>query len=100
MSEQGGLMAKSVPIWRLSCSCLGALLSTAIFTASAADKPKFSTLTYGNGKEYKTSFYDSHLLGELSAPGDSSVLVFSGRPSGLCDLPDCDPETTVYFQAT
>lgn len=79
---------------------LSALLLTTIFTATVAGEPKYSTLIYGNGKEYKTSFYDAHLLGELSVRGNGPILVFSGRPSLPCALPDCDSETTVYFQST
>jgi hypothetical protein len=100
ISGQGGLMAKSWQIWRLSCACLIALFATTMVTATVADEPKYSTLIYDNGKEYKTSFYDAHLLGELTVRGHGPILVYSGRPSGPCSLPDCDPETTVYFQST
>jgi hypothetical protein len=71
-----------------------------MFTATVAGEPKYSTLIYGNGKEYKTIFYDAHLLGELSVPGNGPILVYSGRPSLPCALPDCDSETTVYYQST
>jgi hypothetical protein len=77
-----------------------ALLLTTIFTAAVAAEPAHSTLIYGNGKEYKTSFYDAHLLGELPERGNGPILVFSGRSGRPCALPDCDPETTVYFQST
>jgi hypothetical protein len=93
-------MANSVLIWRLSGACLSALLATAVFAATVAGEPKYSTLIYGNGKEYKTNFYDAHLLGELSVRGNGPILVYSGRPSLPCALPDCDSETTVYFQST
>src|SRR5580700_7202410 len=79
---------------------LSALLPTTIFTAAVSGEPEYSTLIYGNGKEYKTIFYDAHLLGELSVPGKGPILVYSGTPSLPCALPDCDPETTVYFQST
>src|SRR5258708_13854825 len=79
---------------------LSALLLTTIFAATVAGGPKCSTLIYGNGKEYKTSFYDAHLLGELSVRGNGPILVFSGRRSLPCALADCDSETSVYFQST
>jgi hypothetical protein len=93
-------MSKSVPIWHLSCAYLPMLLATTMFTVSYAGESKDSTLIYDNGKEYKTNFHHAHLLGELSVPGNSPILVFSGRPNGPCARPDCDPETTVYFQST
>ena len=94
------MAAKSVLIWRLSGACLSVLLATTMFTATVAGEPKYSTLIYGNGKKYKTNFYDAHLLGELSIRGNGTILVYSGRPSLPCTLPDCDSETTVYFQST
>jgi hypothetical protein len=69
-------------------------------TPATAGEPAHSTLIYSNGKEYKTSFYDSHLLGELPVRGNGPILVYSGRPGRPCALPNCDAETTVYFQAT
>jgi hypothetical protein len=96
----GGFMAKPVLIWHLSWACLFVLLATSMLTATIAGEPKYSTLIYGNGKEYKTNFHDAHLLGELSVRGNGPILVYSGRPSLPCALPDCDSETTVYFQST
>jgi hypothetical protein len=93
-------MIKSTPIWRLSRDCLSALLLTTTFTAAVAGEPKYSTLIYGNGQKFKTNFYDAHLLGELQVRGNGPILVFSGRPSLPCELPDCDSEATVYFQWT
>jgi hypothetical protein len=100
ISGHGELMTKIAAIWPLSCDCFSALLLTTIFTAAVAGEPAHSTLIYDNGKEYKTSFYDAHLLGELSVRGNGPILVYSGRPSLPCALPDCDWETTVYFQST
>ena len=71
-----------------------------MFTAAAAAEPAHSTLIYSNGKEFKANFYDAHLLGELPVRGNGPILVFSGRPSRPCALPDCDAKTTVYFQPT
>jgi hypothetical protein len=79
---------------------LSALLLTTIFTAAVAGEPAYATLVYDNGQEFKTNFYDAHLLGTLSVRGNSPILVYSGRPSLPCALPDCDSETTVYFQWT
>jgi hypothetical protein len=94
-------MTNLVGSWRLSRNLLSVLLMTTIFTAAAvAGEPKYSTLIYDNNKEYKTNFYDAHLLGELPVRGNGPILVFSGRPSLSCEIPDCDAETTVYFQPT
>lgn len=79
---------------------LSALLPTTISSAAVAGEPAYSTLIYSNAREYKTNFFDAHLLGELPVRGNGPILVFSGRPSSPCALPDCDAETTVYFQAT
>ena len=73
---------------------------TMFATVAVAGKPEYSTLVYDNGKRFKTNFYDARLLGELSVPNSGPILVFSGKPSGPCDLPYCDPETSVYFQPT
>jgi hypothetical protein len=73
-------------------------LLVATFASGLADDPKYSKLTYGDGKEYQTTFYDARLLGELPVPGGEPILVFSGRSSLPCPPPDCDSETSIYFQ--
>ena len=62
----------------------------------------YSTLIYGDGKQFKTEFHGARLLGELpAAAGGSPILVISGRPGQPCELvTGCDPKTSVYFQAT
>jgi hypothetical protein len=85
-------------MWRIgSGQC--ALLLTTIFSAMVSSKSAHSTLTYDNGKEYETNFFDAHLLGELPVVDKNGpILVFAGRPDLPCAPPICDAETDVYFQ--
>lgn len=73
-------MARPGASLNLRCASMSVLFVNTTCTAAIASAPKFSALIHGKGKEFKTSFYDAHLLGMLSVPGDSPVLAFFGAP--------------------
>jgi hypothetical protein len=91
-------MKRTVDVRHISRVLIFVLLLTSTFALALADDPNYSKLTYGDGKEYQTTFFDARLLGELPVPVGEPILVFTGRSSLPCDPPDCDSETSVYFQ--
>src|ERR1700678_467012 len=94
----GASMKRTVDVRHISRVSIFVLLLTSTFALALADDPNNSKLTYGDGKEYQTTFFDARLLGELPVPAGEPILVFTGRSSLPCDPPDCDSETSVYFQ--
>ena len=58
-------MTDSFVIRWVGRACLSVLLLIAMFSSALADDPRYSKLTFGDGKEYQTAFYDAHLLGKL-----------------------------------
>jgi hypothetical protein len=94
----GASMKNTGDVRKFSRASIFALLLTSTFALALADDPNYSNLTYGDGKEYQTTFYDARLLGELPVPAGEPILVFSGRSSFPCNPPHCDSETNVYFQ--
>jgi hypothetical protein len=61
----GATMKNTGDVRKFSRASIFAFLLASTFALALADDPNYSKLTYGDGKEYQTTFYDAHLLGEL-----------------------------------